>query len=94
MTSVDDLVDSYRKADRRLRQALLGDGVYSPGLVKGDEARGQVARELGRLRDAFSALVEIEEARAGEAEAKAADLEEALKVIASTAVSIQAEPSS
>lgn len=83
MSSVEDLVEAYREADHRLRRALLGDGMYAAGLVKGEVGRDQVTRELKRMREAFSALREIGETRAGEAEARAADLEEALKEAAS-----------
>ena len=53
--------------------------MYTPGLIKGEEARGQVSRELGRMRDAFLALRDLGDARAGQAEAMVADLEEALR---------------
>jgi hypothetical protein len=79
MSSIDDPVEAYRQADRRLRQALLGDGMYTPGLIKGEEGRTQVARELGRMRDAFLALRDLGNARAGETEALVADLEEVLR---------------
>ena len=79
MSSVDDLVEAYRQADLRLRRLLLGDGMYVAGVVKGEEGRSHVTRELGRMRDAFSALRELEETRAGEAKARVADLEETLQ---------------
>ena len=79
MSSIDDPVEAYRQADRRLRHALLGDGMYTPGLIKGEDGRGQVLRELGRMRDAFLALRDLGDTRAGEAEALVADLEAVLK---------------
>ena len=38
-TPINDTVESYRKAELRLRQVLLGDGVDTPGLVKGEDLR-------------------------------------------------------
>lgn len=85
------LVEVYRKADLRLRQTLFGDGIYSGGLVKGEEGRAQVTRDLGRMRDSFTALREQDEAlareaegRVADAEARIADLEETLRSIASS----------
>jgi hypothetical protein len=88
---LDALVEGFRKAELRLRQTLFGDGIYSGGLAKGEEARAQVARDLGRMRDAFTALREHDEAfvreaegRVAEAEGRVADLEETLRSIASS----------
>jgi hypothetical protein len=53
----DDPAAAFRSAERRLRGALLGDGVYEAGLVKGDEARTRVARELRLMHEAFYAAV-------------------------------------
>lgn len=84
MTAVDELVEMYRTADHRLRLLLLGDGTNTAGLVRGDERRQQVGRELRRMRGAFDAvLLESEEGRAENAEARVADLEEELRRIAS-----------
>ena len=41
-----ELVDEYRKSELRLRLLLMGDGSESPGLVKGDEHRQSVGREI------------------------------------------------
>jgi len=57
-----ELVDEYRKSELRLRLLLMGDGSESPGLVKGDEHRQSVGREIRRLRETFEALVEDREA--------------------------------
>jgi len=85
MTSVDELAKMYRTADHRLRLLLLGDGATTAGLVKGEERRLQVGRELRHLRDVFdAALLESEEGRADKAEARVADLEEELRRIASS----------
>lgn len=76
--------ESYRKADLRIRQLLLGDGSATPGLVRGEEFRLRVTAELRRMRDAFNAVVlESEGGRAETAESRIADLEEELLRIAS-----------
>ena len=79
MSFIDDPVETYRRAEHRLREVLFGDGMYAPGLIRGEERRGEISRELGRMRDAFQALRDLGDARAGEAEALAADLEETLR---------------
>ncbi len=88
---LDALVEAFRTTDLRLRQTLFGDGVYSGGLVKGEERRAEVTRDLGRMRDCFTALREHDEAhareaegRVAEAEARIAELEETLRSIASS----------
>jgi hypothetical protein len=88
---LDALVEVFRTTELRLRQALFGDGIYSGGLVKGEERRAQVTRDLGRMRDSFTALREHDEAhareaegRVAEAEARIAELEETLRSIASS----------
>ena len=88
---LDALVEVFRKADLRLRQTLFGDGIYSGGLVKGEETRAQVTRGLGRMRDSFSALRDHHQAhareaegRVAEAEARIAELEETLRSIVSS----------
>jgi len=84
MTPAGELVEMYRKADYRLRLLLLGDGTNTAGLVRGDERRQQVGRELRHMRDAFDAvLLASDEGRAENAEARVADLEEELRRIAS-----------
>ena len=56
-----DAADSYRQAERRLRELLFGDGVYSAGLVRGDEQRNRVTAALHRMREAFEELAEAME---------------------------------
>jgi excisionase family DNA binding protein len=83
-TPVSGAAESYRKADLRIRQLLLGDGSATPGLVKGEEFRLRVTAELHRMRDAFNAVVlESEGGRADTGESRAADLEQELVRIAS-----------
>jgi hypothetical protein len=79
VAALDDSVKAYHQAERRLRQTLLGDGNTTVGLVKGEEHRLEVTRILRRMRDAFEAAVEQDAGRAEDAEARLADLEEALR---------------
>ena len=79
MTAVDDSVNAYRQAERRLRELLLGDGTINVGLVKGEERRLEITRILRRMRSAFEAVVEQDAGRAAAAEARLADLEKALR---------------
>ncbi len=79
MTAVDDSVNAYRQAERRLRELLLGDGIINVGLVKGEERRLEITRVLRRMRSAFEAVVDQDAGRAAEAEARLTDLEEALR---------------
>ncbi len=81
VTPVSGPVETYRKADLRLRQLLLGDGVATTGLVRGEEFRLQVTVELRRMRDALNGAVL--EGRAETVGARVADLEEELRRIAS-----------
>lgn len=84
VTPVSGAAESYRKADLRMRQMLLGDGSATPGVVRGEEFRLRVTAELRRMRDAFNAVVlESEGGRAETAESRIADLEEELLRIAS-----------
>jgi excisionase family DNA binding protein len=77
--------ETYRRAELRLRLLLLGDGIDSPGRVRGEEYRGQVVAELRRMRNAFDAAVLAgEEARAEKVAAGAAGLEEELQAIATS----------
>jgi excisionase family DNA binding protein len=69
--------ETYRRAEQRLRLLLLGDGVDSPGRVRGEEHRQQVIAELRRMRHAFDALLE------DRAEKVEAGLEEELQRLAS-----------
>ena len=83
VTPVSGPVETYRKADLRLRQLLLGDGLATTGLVRGEEFRLRVIAELRRMRDAFNAAVlDSKENRAETVEARVADLEEELQRIA------------
>ena len=84
VTPVSGSVETYRKADLRLRQLLLGDGVATTGLVRGEEFRLRVTAELRCIRDAFNnAVLESKGGRAETVEARVADLEEELQRIAS-----------
>ena len=56
----DDPREKYRKAERRLRDVLLGDGMISPGVVKGEEQRAKVSAHLRALREAVDALARHE----------------------------------
>ena len=83
-TPITDTVESYRKAEMRLRQVLLGDGVDTPGLVKGEDLRFRVNRDLRRMRDAFnSAVLADEHAHVQQAENRLAGLEEELRRLVS-----------
>jgi excisionase family DNA binding protein len=76
--------ETYRRAELR-RPLLLGDGIDSPGRVRGEEYRGQVVAELRRMRNAFDAAVLAgEEARAEKVAAGTVRLEEELQTIASS----------
>jgi len=84
VTPVSGPVETYRKADLRLRQLLLGDGVATTGLVRGEEFRLRVTAELRRMREAFNAVIlEGAGGRAETVESRVADLEEELRRIAS-----------
>jgi excisionase family DNA binding protein len=79
-----DPAETYRTADLRLRQLLLGDGVDTPGLVKGEDLRERVIKDLRRMRDAFNAAVlDGEHVAVGKAQTRVAELEEELRMIAS-----------
>ena len=83
-TPVKESVESYRKAERRLRQVLLGDGIDTPGLVKGEDLRFRVNRDLRRMRDAFnSAVLADEHTQLQQAEARLVGLEEELRMLVS-----------
>jgi excisionase family DNA binding protein len=82
-TPVSGPAESYRKADLRIRQLLLGDGITTTGLVRGEEFRLRVIAELRRMREAFTAAVlESAEGRADTMESRVAHLEEELQKIA------------
>ena len=81
--------EEFHGAMRRLRRLLLGDGVGSPGRLKGEDARAQATRDLRRMREAFDAVAARSEevsTEKADVEARVADLQEELKrVAASTA---------
>ena len=79
--------EEFHGAMRRLRRLLLGDGMGSPGRLKGEDAQAQATRDLRRMREAFDAVVaRSDEGRTDKAdvEARFADLEEELKRIAAS----------
>ena len=81
MTGIEE---TYRKTDLRLRLLLLGDGIDSPGVVRGEEQRRQVAAEIRHLRDAFDALIEQDSVHeSGAAANVGGGLDEDLQMIAS-----------
>lgn len=67
-----------------MRDALFGDGVLSPGYVKGQEARELIVRDLRRMREAFDGVLQSNEAALAEAGVRVTDLEEELKKIAAS----------
>jgi hypothetical protein len=79
--------DEFNRALRRLRGLLLGDGMDSPGRLKGEDARLQATRDLRRIREAFEAVVatgEESSTEKSELEARVADLEMELMSIAAS----------
>jgi hypothetical protein len=94
VTHVDDFEESYRRAERALRDELFGDGVYTVGHVRGNEARDRVAREPRRMREAFTDSVGASQTRAEAAEERAIGLEEELRKIASARSRKRTKPSS
>jgi hypothetical protein len=58
---LDELVAEYQRAERRLRETLLGDAVYSSGAVHGEERRQAVNTQLRHLRTTFDAAVRLAE---------------------------------
>ncbi len=79
--------EEFHGAIRRLRRLLLGDGMGSPGRLKGEDAQAQATRDLRRMREAFDAVVaRSDEGRTEKAdvEARFADLQEELKRIAAS----------
>jgi hypothetical protein len=85
--SYTDDREEFHGAMRRLRRLLLGDGMGSPGRLKGEDAQAQATRDLRRMREAFDAVVaRSDEGRTDKAdvEARFADLEEELKRIAAS----------
>ncbi len=66
MRPADDPREKYKRAERRLRDVLLGDGMFEPGAVKGEERRVHVAADLRRMREAFDEVTQHEEGLAEE----------------------------
>jgi hypothetical protein len=60
MRPADDPREKYKRAERRLRDVLLGDGMYAPGVVKGEEQRENIAADLHRMREAFDEVTRHE----------------------------------
>lgn len=60
---LDELVTEHQLAERSLRNALLGDGVYSSGAVRGEETRTAVGNRLRRLHATFEEAVRVARAR-------------------------------
>jgi len=79
-----DPVETYRKAALRLRLLLLGDGVDTVGLLRGETQRGQATAELRRMRTALDAVLESRESQARAISSGAVGLEEELQSIASS----------
>jgi hypothetical protein len=71
---LDELVAEHRLAERSLRGALLGDGLYSGGAVRGEEARTVVGNRLRRLHATFEEAVRVARARQERVDALEAEL--------------------
>lgn len=56
-----EVVAAYHQAERRLRETLLGDGLYSVGAVRGEAQRVAVGNQLRALRSSFEAVLELAE---------------------------------
>jgi excisionase family DNA binding protein len=79
-----ELAEAYRKTELRLRFLLFGDGVNSPGVVKGEEQRRQVTAEFRHLREVLDALIEsCNEDASGDSARPVGGLAEDLQKIAS-----------
>ena len=72
---LDELVAEYQHTERSLRDALLGDGVYSVGAVRGEEARTAVGNRLRRLHATFEEAVQAAKASEERAVALEAELQ-------------------
>jgi hypothetical protein len=83
--TAEDSLKTYRQAERRLQEMLFGDGVYTAGLVKGEEARLEVTSALRRMRQAFDSALAESAAQTEATEAHADDLEQDLRRLASGA---------
>jgi len=92
-TSSGRQAESYRQAHLRLRLLLLGDGIDTPGRVRGEADRQQVSAELRRMRSAFDAVVEEAEAHRTDAvDERVEGLDEALRGAASSPRTPQIRP--
>ena len=79
VTTATELGKAYIRAERRLRELLFGDGMFTIGLVKGEENRLEAKMVLRRMRDLVEEIVtDSESGTTGEAEAHVADLDEEL----------------
>ncbi len=85
MDTPSEVVETFRKAELRLRALLLGDGTETIGLAHRDDQRTRVITNLKQMRAAFDSLAAEHEhaAHAEEAEARVAQLEEDLLELAS-----------
>ena len=83
--TAEDSLKTYRQAERRLQEMLFGDGVYTAGLVKGEEARLEVTSALRRMRQAFDSALAESAAQTEATGARADDLEQDLRRLASGA---------
>ena len=85
--------DQFRRAERRIRSVLFGDGMSAPGKLKGEEAREEVLRDLRIMREAFAASVaRSAEVQAATAEAGVPDLEADLRKIAGSRARAVSKP--
>jgi hypothetical protein len=71
---LDELVVEYQHAERSLRDALLGDGIYSSGAVHGEGARTAVGNRLRRLHAMFEEAVQTAKANEERADPLEAEL--------------------
>lgn len=94
MTEDGDLVESYRRADQRLKLMLLGDGMSEPGMVKGEEPRARTTAALRHMRNLFNRAAGEESERVIEAEARLARLEDELLRVATLAAKNDEPPPS
>jgi excisionase family DNA binding protein len=79
----EEVTETYRRAEQRLRLLLLGDGVSEPGVVKGEEARTRVTTALRQMRESL--------AEALGAETRASELQDELLRLAAGHTDASAE---
>jgi excisionase family DNA binding protein len=94
VSRADEITESYRHAEQRLRRMLLGDGMTEPGVVKGEESRVRVTTVLRRMREAFAVALDEGTGRAEAAESRAAELQEELLGLAAQAAAPPPEKTS